>query len=70
MYKTVYDNDIEIITAILELHLKQDRFQLDPTFSTGKFYKGLKEPEIKGDLYPQRDDVVKMDTNSLEFGGL
>jgi len=65
--KTVYDNDKEIIEAILTLYAKSDRFNLDPTFSLGKFYKGLNEPAIKGDLYPQRGDVLKMDTNLLEI---
>lgn len=65
MIKTVYNSDQEIIKAILELHIKKDRFELDPTFSLGKFYKGLNEPTIKGDLCPQREDVVKMDASYL-----
>lgn len=65
--KTVYNSDKEIIEAILKLFIKADRFELDPTFSLGKFYKGLNEPIIKGDLFPQREDVIKMDASYLEL---
>ena len=67
MIKTVYDNDQDIIKSILSLHIKSDRFDLDPTFSSGKFWKGLDEPTHKTDIYPQRSDVVKMDCSCLEF---
>ena len=65
--KTVYHNDKEIIQSILKLYVKKERFELDPTFSLGKFYKGLIEPKIKGDLFPQREDVIKMDTTNLKI---
>lgn len=63
--KTVHEKDQDIIKAILELHIKSDIFQLDPTFSKGIFYKNSKEPPMKFDLYPQRDDVKKSDCTSL-----
>jgi len=65
--KTVANNDQDIIRSILTLYVKKDKFELDPTFSLGKFYRGLNEPTIKGDLYPQRDDVMKMDSSCLEI---
>lgn len=65
MIKTVYSNDQDIIKAILDLHVGRDMFDLDPTFSLGKFYKGIKEPKVKFDLYPQREDVREGDCRDL-----
>lgn len=65
--RSVYSSDKEIIGAILKLHVKAERFELDPTFSLGKFYKGLAEPEKKLDLCPQRRDVQQGDCKHLNF---
>lgn len=63
--KTVYETDQEIIQSILELHIKDDRFDIDPTYSTGRFYKGLNEPRRKFDLYPQTDDTEQASSVAL-----
>lgn len=67
LVKSVYNNDQEIIKAILDLHIKDDRFDIDPCFSSGKFYKGLNEPRLKFDIKPQRDDVIQLDVKDLEY---
>lgn len=65
MIKTVYSNDQDIIKAILELHVKSDTFDIDPTYSKGKFYKGLNQPLLKFDLYPQTEDTVQSSSDNL-----
>ena len=67
LIKSVYDNDKDIISAILKLHNNNERIELDPTFSKGNIYKGLEEPIFKSDLYPQRDDVLQYDATTLPF---
>jgi len=63
--KSVYDNEEVIIDAILKLHCTH-AIQLDPTYSKGNFYKGkIKQPKLKYDLYPQSDDVIKANAESL-----
>ncbi len=64
--KSVYDNDKEIIEAILALHVKAPAFELDPTFSKGIFWRGLVEPKYKSDIFPQREDVIEADCTDLK----
>jgi len=59
--KSVMDNDRDILAAIRVLYLMNNNFQLDPCFSTGKFYGDLETPELKLDKTPQTDDVIKND---------
>lgn len=65
--KTVYQGDKEILQSITTLFLKENNFHLDPTYSSGKFYKGLSLPTIKSDLYPKSKDVVRMDCTKTSF---
>jgi hypothetical protein len=63
--KSVHDNEEDIIDAILKLHCTH-AIQLDPTYSKGNFYKGkIKQPKLKYDLYPQSDDVIEANAESL-----
>jgi len=51
------------------MHLQNlDRFDMDPTYSLGKFWKDLPEPKLKFDTDPRRRDVVKADVRSLPIG--
>lgn len=63
--KSVGATNQEVIQNILNLHIKSDCFDLDPCFSLGKFYKGLKEPTQKFDITPQREDVRYADSTKL-----
>jgi hypothetical protein len=58
---TVFSNK-EAIENITKLY---GDIELDPTFSSGKFYKGLKEPIGKSDIHPQRGDVRKCDCRRM-----
>jgi hypothetical protein len=65
--KTVYENHDECLTAILEI-CGLSNFTLDPTYSTGNFYKGeVPEPTLKSDVRPQTEDVIEMDCRELVY---
>ena len=73
--KNVGTNQHKILSDIIKLHNNGQGFELDPTYSKGKFYgefsytndKGEKEsitipqPKYKMDVYPINDDVVKIE---------
>lgn len=65
LIKSVGSSNKEIISNILELHIKDDRFDVDPCFSTGKFYKGLNEPRFKSDIKPQIEGVLECSSDYL-----
>jgi len=46
MISSVDYTNKEVIENIIQVHITRGRFHLDPTFSVGKFYKDLPEPEI------------------------
>jgi hypothetical protein len=58
MIKSISYDQSEILQNILKL-CKLDRFQVDPTYSKGNFYKHIPKPEIKFDIAPQSTDVTK-----------
>lgn len=57
LIKSVSTSQSEILQGIITLHLKDDHFGADLTYSKGVFWKKIKEPELKFDLYPQKPDV-------------
>lgn len=59
--KSVQYSDWETLTHIKNLYLNGENFDLDPCFSTGKFYKNIEEPRYKFDKIPQRNDVTEND---------
>lgn len=65
--KSIYDNDQDIITSIIKLHNNGKRIELDPTFSKGIIYKNIEAPIFKGDLYPQKPEILLMDSTKLFF---
>jgi len=68
MIKSVGYSDQEILKNIIKLHCSTD-IELDPCYSTGKFYKeGVKDPPNKFDIDPQAPGVLKSDARSLPFG--
>lgn len=66
-YLSVFKDDSEILKAISDIHLRGEWFDLDCTYSKGVFYKNIPQPNIKSDLIPLYDDVVKSDCQKLEF---
>lgn len=63
-YKTVYENQTDILTAILALHCPAG-FECDVTFGNGAFYKDLKKPRLCFDLDPQCPGVRKSCSTAL-----
>ncbi len=61
MIKTVYNNQIEIIQNIINLHVPQGYIDLDPTYSKGNFYKSgeIEKPYFRFDINPQTKDSYK-----------
>jgi len=64
MKKSVYDNEQELLKAIIELHCPEG-IELDPMYFKGNFYKGIKEPKYKFDIAPQVLGVKKADAKDL-----
>ena len=53
-----FDQD-EIIANILSLHSKDGKIDIDPTYSTGNFYRGrIPQPKLKFDIEPQIKGVL------------
>jgi hypothetical protein len=67
MIKSISFSNTEILQNILKLYVRADRFDLDPTFSKGNFYKNILEPTYKSDLIPQRPDIIPADFTKLPF---
>ena len=63
--KSIAETDTEILKSILTLYVKQDAFDLDPTYSKGNFYKEILKPKYRFDLYPQTLDCKKADCREL-----
>ena len=63
---TSYNQD-EIINNILKLYVHQGYIDIDPTYSKGNFYKNVKEPIYKLDLYPKGKCMIKATANQLPF---
>ena len=58
-YLSVFDNDAEILTAMSDIFLKGEWYDLDCTYSKGVFYQDIPQPKAKSDIEPLFDDVVK-----------
>lgn len=70
MVKSISYDQQEILGWILRLYVPSGRFDVDPTYSKGVFYKNgvISEPLFKSDLYPQYDDVIQADCTALPLG--
>lgn len=64
MIETVSESQTEILNNIIKLYCPEG-FDLDPTYSTGVFYKGVPEPRLKYDLEPQKAGVAQSDCRGL-----
>jgi len=64
---SVSDSDDEIISSIIHLHFNGQAIDLDPTYSTGRFYKSgaIEQPRLKFDLHPQSEGVIKANAEKL-----
>ena len=74
-YKSVFENEQELLKAIIDIHLNGEDIELDPMYFKGNFYKGgINEPKYKFDINPQVEGVEKADAGFLplpiEFEGI
>lgn len=64
--KSVYSSNKEVIENIMLLY-GIEQFELDCTYSTGSFWKGLPQPKIKSDLFPKNDSIIYANSENLPF---
>ena len=64
--KSISYSQDEILSWIRDLYVP-DRFDCDPTYGKGNFYKKISEPLFKIDLSPQNERIRKGDSRSLSF---
>ena len=67
LIKSVYDSQDEILKGIIQLYCPGG-FTLDPTYSTGVFYKNIQPPLLKFDLNPQVEGVQQANCTELPLG--
>ena len=75
LVKSISSCDETIISSIINLHCGGKSIDLDPTYSTGRFYKSgaIEQPRLKFDIDPQVEGVeysdvrdLPLDDNSME----
>lgn len=62
--KSVYSDEAELLRMVIRLHCP-NAFELDPTYSTGNFYKGIPQPKYRFDIEPQTEGVIQADCRKL-----
>lgn len=65
--KTTYFKEKELINDIMWLHNNSQPFDVDPTYSVGRFWQGLPQPIYKFDLSPKLPGVTQADCTNLPF---
>ena len=75
-HKSVFENEQELLQALIDIHLEGKDIECDPMYFKGNFYKnGINKPKYKFDLNPQVDDCLEgnacklssyLETNSLD----
>jgi hypothetical protein len=63
--RTVHDSDQDIIKAIIKLYNNGENFDVDPTYSKGRFWEGLTPPSLKYDITPVIEGVVQASADCL-----
>lgn len=63
-FRSVYDTNEEILSAIMQLHCPEG-FECDLTFGNGSFWKRLPRPRLCYDITPLQDGVQKADSRLL-----
>jgi len=58
-------NEKDIIRWIMLLHNGGKPFDVDPTYSTGRFWDGIPGPRHKFDIKPQAEGVIEADARHL-----
>jgi len=64
MIPSVFDNEQELLRAIISLH-SPEGIELDPMYFKGNFYKEIAKPKYIFDLNPQVNDCAEADACDL-----
>lgn len=65
-YKSVFDNEQELLKAVLKIHNNDKNIECDPMFFKGNFYKnGVEKPKFIFDINPQTSDCLLADARKL-----
>lgn len=65
-YKSVFDNEQELLQALIDIHLGGNDIEADPMYFKGNFYKnGINPPKYKFDITPQTNDTIQGDARHL-----
>lgn len=67
-YKSVFDNEQELLKALIDIHFSGKPIELDPMYFKGNFYKEIEPPLHRFDINPQVDGVEKADAQHLPLG--
>ena len=59
--KSIQNSDRDVLVAVKTMFLKGENFELDPCYSTGKFYEDLERPNIKYDKTPTSPEIAQND---------
>jgi hypothetical protein len=65
-YKSVFDNEQELLGVLFELHNGGKTIDLDPMYFKGNFYKdGIPQPDLCFDINPQENWIKQADATNL-----
>jgi hypothetical protein len=65
-YKSVFDNEQELLGVLFELHNGGKTIDLDPMYFKGNFYKdGIPQPDLCFDINPQEIWIKQADATNL-----
>jgi len=68
MIQSVYQNEQELLKAIIYIHLKGRNIQCDPMYFKGNFYKdGIEKPDFRFDINPLDKETIFADAVNLEW---
>jgi len=66
--KSIQNSDRDVLIAVKNMFMGGENFDLDPCYSSGKFYEDLDRPNKKMDKTPQSSDVIQNDImNGIPF---
>lgn len=64
-YKSVFENEQQLIKALLEIHNDNKDIECDPMYFKGNFYKEINAPKYKFDINPQVIECEYGDATNL-----
>ena len=67
-YKSVFENEQDLLQSIIDIHLDGKDIQVDPMYFKGNFYKnGINKPLHISDLNPENENIKEMDFENSTY---